>query len=115
MTIAEARGKCKSFLARVPRDVLILGVLLLASGSSFVLGYLAGLDAGQTDTGTAEAPPPADPEQAGQIVASKSGTKYYLPSCAGADRISEANRVKFSSVADAVAAGYAPAANCKGL
>ncbi|MFZ3044134.1 MAG: hypothetical protein WA058_03480 [Minisyncoccia bacterium] len=115
MTIAEARGKCKSFLARVPRDVLILGVLLLSSGLSFALGYLAGLDAEPAGAVTAGISSPENLEQAGQIVASKSGTKYYLSSCAGADRISEINKVWFSSVAAAGAAGYAPAANCKGL
>jgi len=118
MTIAEARGKCKSFLARVPRDVLILGVLLLSSTTSFGLGYLAGLDAGQGGGISPEDSPAAtafSTATTGQIVASKSGTKYYLPSCAGADRISPANKVWFSSAAAASAAGYAPAANCKGL
>ncbi len=44
MTITEAREKCKSLVAKVPRDVLILGILVLASSVSFWLGYLAGLD-----------------------------------------------------------------------
>ena len=46
MTISGTRDKCKAFLARVPRDVLILAILVLASTLSFGLGYLAGLDAG---------------------------------------------------------------------
>lgn len=118
MTIAEAREKCKSFLARIPRDVLILGVLLLASSASFALGLLAGLDVGQgssiplEDSSTAAV---FSTTTTGQIIASKNGTKYYLSGCAGADRISEANKVWFSSIAAAVVAGYAPAANCKGL
>ena len=48
-------------------------------------------------------------------VASKNGTKYYPPDCAGADRISDANKVWFISGAAAMKAGYEPAANCKGL
>ena len=112
MTIAEAREKCK---ARIPRDVLVLGVLLLVSIAGFSLGYLAGEDAGRAGTTTPETPPSVATPVEGQVVASKSGTKYYLPGCAGADRISDSNKVWFASPNLAAAAGYAPAANCKGL
>ncbi|MFI5260339.1 MAG: hypothetical protein ACHQU0_00910 [Candidatus Paceibacteria bacterium] len=117
MTIAETREKCKSLVGKVPRDVLIISILLLASAASFGLGYLAGRDAGQAgqvgeSLGTLT---PVAPSTSGQVVASKSGTKYYLTSCAGASRISDANKVWFVSAAAADAAGYAPAANCKGL
>ncbi len=115
MTIAEAREKCKSIVATVPRDVLILAILVLASSMSFGLGYLAGLDAGRDTNIPFEASPIIAASMEGQVVASKSGTKYYLPECSGADRISDANKIWFTSVSAADAAGYAPAANCKGL
>lgn len=122
MTIPEAREKCKILIGKVPRDTLIVTILVLASSCSFGLGYLAGLDEGEAQNTPFEACPvvatsenSAEPSHTGQVVASKSGTKYYLPSCAGADRISEANKVWFVSPAAAVAAGYAPAVNCKGL
>lgn len=51
----------------------------------------------------------------GNYVASKSGTKYHLPWCSGAQRIKEENKVWFKTKADAEAAGYTPAANCKGI
>ena len=51
----------------------------------------------------------------GQYVASKGGTKYYFPWCGSASRISEANKIWFSSVEKAREAGYTPASNCKGL
>lgn len=128
MTIAEAREKCKTFVAKIPRDVLVIAILVLVSSASFCLGYLAGLDAGSA----AELPkgsqgsgvvigdnnppsPDATAGEAGKYVASKSGTKYYLPSCAGADRISDVNKVWFTSAALATAAGYTPAANCDGI
>ena len=119
MTIAEVREKCKARLATIPRDAFILGVLLVASSASFGLGLLAGEDAGQGREVRLQEPLPtplssADSE-AGQVVASKNGTKYYLPDCAGADRISPANKVWFLSAAAAAAAGYTPAVNCKGL
>jgi hypothetical protein len=48
-------------------------------------------------------------------VASKSGTKYHLLTCPGAKTIVEKNRIYFKTEASAQAAGYTPAANCKGL
>ena len=51
----------------------------------------------------------------GEVVASKNGTKYHYPWCAGAKQISEKNKISFNSVEDARAAGYSPASNCKGL
>ncbi len=136
ITIAEVREKCKNLLASlptgqagIPRDVLIIAILVLASSASFGLGYLAGRDVGQGSGITLqELPPvtllqaptseaPTQPVGAGSVgvVASKNGTKYYLPSCSVADRISAANKVWFASPALAVAAGYTPAANCKGI
>ena len=115
MTITEAREKCKSIVATVPRDVLILAILVLASSMSFGLGYLAGLDAGRDTNAPPETSPIVATSIEGQVVASKSGTKYYLPECAGADRISDVNKVWFTSASAASAAGYAPTANCKGL
>lgn len=53
--------------------------------------------------------------QTGQYVASKTGTKYYLPSCATAKRIKDENKVWFATKAAAEAAGYQPSTTCKGL
>lgn len=50
-----------------------------------------------------------------KVVASKNGTKYHYPWCAGAKQISEKNLVTFNSIEEARAKGYTPAANCKGL
>lgn len=49
------------------------------------------------------------------IIASKSGTKYHLISCPGANQIKKENRITFASVEEARAAGYTPAGNCPGL
>ncbi len=51
----------------------------------------------------------------GGYVASKSGTKYHLPWCSGAKRIKEENKIWFKTKSEAEAAGYEPAANCKGI
>lgn len=51
----------------------------------------------------------------GTYIGSRNGTKYHLPWCPGASQIKEANKVFFSSKAEAEEAGYAPASNCKGI
>ncbi len=51
----------------------------------------------------------------GQVVASKNGTKYHLPTCSGAKQIAEKNKITFASVEEARKAGYTPASNCPGL
>lgn len=48
-------------------------------------------------------------------VASISGTKYHLPTCSGAKSIKKENQIWFSTKEEAEQAGYAPAANCKGI
>ncbi len=119
MTIANAREKCKTFLTNIPRDVLIILVLITTATLSFGLGYLAGEDGREVAPAAfhdslridGSATSSALTETAG-VVASKNGTKYYLPTCAGANRISEKNKVWFATIAAAVEAGYTPAANC---
>lgn len=50
-----------------------------------------------------------------KLVASKKGTKYHLLTCPGAKQMNEDNKIYFNSEAEAKAAGYTPAANCKGI
>lgn len=134
MTIAERLRSGKhlgSFRTlSLPTDILLMALLLLASLGSFGLGVMAGKENGG-DTGDrlsiekveqAEAQPLAEPFRkaaapagGGQLVASKTGTKYYLPWCGSARRIKEENKIWFASKAEAEAAGYEPAKNCKGL
>jgi hypothetical protein len=134
MTIAEVREKCKTLFARlpvsagplptssdiptkvgIPRDILTISILILASLLSFGLGYMAGVDAAQEEGVSVGISPEVASTTEGAVVASKSGMKYYLPWCAGVDRISDTNRVWFASALDARAVGYTPAANCDGL
>lgn len=50
-----------------------------------------------------------------KYVASKNGAKYHLPTCPGAKRIKEENKIWFDSKQEAEKAGYSPAKNCKGI
>lgn len=114
----------------------LLGAILILIGlTAFGLGRLSALHDqrqgllihlpdGTTETAAAYlasapkavTPAPAAPvAETGAFVASKSGTKYYLPSCSGATRIKDENKVWFATAAEATAAGYSPAANCPGL
>lgn len=137
MTIANMGEWGKGVVARIPSHVLVVSILMLSSTASFMLGMLAGrgqapvpltLPSGGEvrvlDGAGQQVAPSALPAAAaaplygapGQgFVASKNGTKYYLPSCGGAGRIKEENKVWFASKADAEASGYTPAANCPGL
>ncbi len=55
------------------------------------------------------------PNNQGVYVASKSGTRYYLPTCSGVSRIKEENKIWFQTKEQAEARGLLPAANCPGL
>jgi hypothetical protein len=145
MTIAEMRERSNRALARIPMDVLIVTVVFLASTASFGLGYLTGKGSGleqgrgfwiEDVASTTSARLPAAAAAAGELaapripvvpegtalvpaegkyLASKNGKKYYLPSCSGAKRIKDENKVWFATLEDAQAAGLTPAANCPGL
>lgn len=91
-------------------------IIILVSLGSFVLGQrsvssnkplVVYKQAGQENK---DIPPPP-----GMYVASKTGTKYYLPWCGTALRILEGNKIWFDSKEEAEAKGYEPASNCKGL
>jgi hypothetical protein len=51
----------------------------------------------------------------GKYVASKNGSKYYLPECSGVKRIKEENKIWFDTIKEAEKEGYEPAKNCKEL
>jgi deoxyribonuclease I len=58
-------------------------------------------------TGTTAAP------EAGQIVGNKNSKRYHLPGCPRYNQTAEKNRVYFKMAAEAEAAGYTKAGNCK--
>lgn len=114
-------------------------IIILVAASSFGLGRLsvagkakepvtvsyfenqvAGVSLAASSTSTMQSTesvkvPVASPAEAGEVVASKKGTKYHYPWCGSAKTIAEENKIYFKSIEEARAAGYTPAANCKGL
>lgn len=138
MTIAEGGGPGKELqeglLDRIPRPFLYIGILALSCSAAFGLGVMEGkggvespgIGITQLATSTpdflksqqasaAAAIAPDSMPAGGEVVASKSGTKYYFPWCGTVKRIKEENKVWFPNREAAEAAGYEPAANCKGM
>lgn len=122
----------KERLDSLPSSLVSVLVLLLATSASFGLGVLAGKDMLKNGGGGAISSPAgiyiasttlemassssvSGESTTGVYVASRNGTKYYLPSCGGAGRIKEENKVWFQSAEEALAAGYTAASNCPGL
>lgn len=103
------------------RKLFLSLVLILVSVLSFGIGRLTGQGSStpvkvefdqslDQQASAVTAYRPAAPD--GTVIASKNGSKYYYPSCSGAKRISEANKVTFPNKTAAEAAGLALAANC---
>lgn len=127
--ITKVSHWCKAAFARIPTHALVVTAVILGLSGAFGLGILVGrvgdrnpgIEVSHRATTTsplplssASASAPAIPE-GGEVVASKSGTKYYFPWCGTVKRIKEENKVWFASREAAEAAGYEPASNCKGM
>ncbi len=134
-SIKHLKEKIKQFAVVIGRADIFTGVIIiLVAFLAFGLGRLSVLESKKPDirietipageagamgaaainavsnnTGTAKE------TTQGQFVASKNGTKYYFPWCAGANRIKEENKVWFQTAEDAKNAGYQPSSTCKGL
>lgn len=95
-------------------------IIVLVGLLAFALGRLSALQGGgelkiEYSNATQGAAAASFQVSGSSYVASKTGSKYFLPWCGGAQTIKEENKVYFASAAAAEASGYFPAANCKGL
>lgn len=132
-SIKDLGEKIKSFLKndfwpkilnlKSKNELITVFIIILVGTASFGLGRLSLLEETKvpvkisylgedslnvtSDIGTST--------ETGQYVASKNGTKYHFPWCAGAKSISPLNKIFFNTKEEAEKAGYTPAANCKGL
>ncbi|MEK7509279.1 MAG: hypothetical protein AAB605_01045 [Patescibacteria group bacterium] len=96
---------------------LIVVIFLVAFGS-FGLGRLSAVEKARPVVSIGQAPEEREPRSmaiGGLVVASRSGSVYHYPWCAGASQIAAANQVWFASEKAAQDAGYSPAKNCAGL
>jgi hypothetical protein len=110
--------KIKEWAGDVVHEWGLVGIVLLLGISAFGLGRLSALEGARPLVSVGEASTLTAPRSmylGGRFVASRSGSTYYYPWCAGAAKIAPGNEVWFASEDAAQAAGYAPAKNCKGL
>lgn len=96
----------------------LIAIILMLGAASFGLGRFSALEESMPPVSVKEAPKEAKPHgmyPGGLIVASRAGSVYYFPWCAGASKIAVVNQVWFQSEADARKSGYNPSKSCKGL
>lgn len=118
MNIPEIRLKIKNLLRDLIGEWGLIGVVFLLGLASFGLGRLSALE----DTKPVVSIQQVSEEvrlramhTGGLIVASRKGTSYHYPWCAGAQSMAEGNKIWFANETEAKASGYVPAKNCKGL
>lgn len=129
----------------LPKDLFIIGLILLASTGSFMLGRLSFLAennknelkivsteslagtiasdqngilshrGGEKGTSTSSSGEVSSLSGVGMYVGARSGNTYYLPWCGGVKRIHEENKIWFKDKEDAISKGYKPASTCKGI
>ena len=120
---------------KIKDDIYIIITIILVGMASFGLGKLSSYEknkvpisilktqdamfatvlATQEEKTNTPAQTGLSAQAGGEVVASKSGTKYYYPWCTGVSKIKEENKVWFKSIENAKLAGLTPASNCIGL
>lgn len=121
-TIQESVAKIKESALPKGEDFIaewgLIIIVFLLGLISFGLGRLSALEDAKPPVVIGTAPARTEPANrfiGGLIVASRSGSAYYFPWCAGAGKIVPSKQVWFESEEAARAAGYKPAKACKGL
>jgi len=122
--IMNILAKITEFVKRRQKDIFLGICMVLVAVIGFSLGRINSKTPAKTPAAdiyqeTAKTPPvptktkPIQPKDL-RVVASKSSTskKYHFTWCPGAKKIKEANKLWFSTEADAQKAGYTIAGNC---
>ena len=116
--ITQVSGEIKGRVDQGLAEWGIFAIVVLVGLIAFGLGRLSALEEVRPPISIQNSPAMAAPipvAPGGLVVAAKTGNSYYFPWCGGADKIAAGNRVWFKSEAEAKAAGYVAAKNCKGL
>ncbi len=145
MSIKDFTEKIKLFLSdikdktysqekglKIKNDLYIIIMIILVGTASYGLGKISSYEKGKTPISVlktkeymlstvsegvfeTEKNNVQNTNTSGEVVASKSGTKYYHPWCSGVSRIKEENKVWFKTIEEARSTGLTPATNCAGL
>jgi hypothetical protein len=103
------------FYALLVVSIAIVAFVLGRSSMVHVQPQSAGVQISRQNVPSVGQTPDLPISDSASVVVSSSGTKYHLQDCPGAKQIKESNRIIFSSIAEARAAGYSAAGNCEGL
>lgn len=112
------KQKIKNWMGDTVGEWGTVAIVFLVALASFGLGRLSSLEETRPLVSISQAPIDAKPRAlapGGLFVASKTGSVYYYPWCAGATKIAVQNQRWFKDDMEAQRAGYTPAKNCKGL
>lgn len=116
--IQENLLKCKCLVEEGIADWGLYIVIVLLAFGAFGLGRLSAIEEVRPPVSIIQAPELSKPQgvyAGGLYVASKTGSVYYFPWCAGGQNIAPEAQVWFKTADAAREAGYAPAKACKGL
>lgn len=116
-TIQQLTAKGKAYLDNTVAEWGLFALITLSVVSAFSLGRLSALVDSRPliELQAATAAVGQGMPLGGHYVASRTGSVYYFPWCAGAAQIAPQNERWFKNEAEAKKAGYRPAKNCKGL
>lgn len=123
MSIKQYWNKIKQSEAKWQKQVLLPIFIILVATVSFGLGKLSATPEKETPVVIKKAPErifthineAPQRENAQNFVASKNGTRYYLPWCGGASRINDENKIWFATREEAQEFGLLPAEGCLGI
>lgn len=117
--LSEYFYKIKGWIRTNENDLFTALIIVLTAISAFGLGRLSAVYDAKTPLVIKNAVPAAVAVSktaaltTKKYLASKNGKKYYSADCPAATRIAEANRIWFSSAAEAEGAGFSLSASCQ--
>ncbi|MDD4988938.1 MAG: hypothetical protein PHV42_00735 [Candidatus Pacebacteria bacterium] len=122
MSIRDIALKIKTLDSSAKERIFVVILIVLVGSASFGLGRLSVSEGNKTpiriENFASTTPVVADAGQgstlsASMVLASKTGTSYYYPSCAGAKRITDKNKITFPSAKEAEAFGLHIGPGCQ--
>ena len=116
--IHDFLASCKRHLDAGIGEWGLVALIFLTALGSFGLGRLSALIEARPPVSLTQVSEMAAPQaiaMGGLFVASRTGSVYYYPWCAGAANIAPQNQRWFPDEQSAQAAGFRPAKTCKGL
>lgn len=118
VTIQDVWSRCKAALEEAITQWGLICLVFSVAFCAFGLGRLSILESVKPALAVETAPKAAQVlalSPGDYVVASRSGSVYYLPWCSGAQKIAAGDKVWFSSEAAAQKAGYTASKSCSGL